>query len=380
MPLSINETVIPPGHPMADGMIEEIEVSRIQLSSDTEATPGAREPRTLFPKITGKIDELVDNYSYSFPNATNTVIKLTGTVKLHGTHADIVVNSDDTVRIQSRNRLSLDVEHDNHNAAATLLPLKNEALELRNRCKERFLKLNPGVEIAEEHPVILAGEWIGPGVQKKVALNSLPKKCFVILSVSINNKWLPDEDYADIHNESVGIYHISRGGFYHEVLDIKDHEKCKEQLLSHTVDVGKECPFAKSFGISGVGEGIVWKAEYPLSEDPRFWLKTKGPEHRHTYTDKLKKEEMNKSGKERAKTFAEAAVTEMRLEQAWDYLGEMGIMRDKAGIQEFNKWLCKDVDVEEKKAIEEMSVDKVALKKAIGIIGKNWYFTRLGGL
>ncbi len=226
--------------------------------------------------------------------------------------------------------------------------------------------------------MILAGEWIGPGVQKKVALNSLPNKYFVILSISINNKWLPDEDYADISNEPVGIYHISRGGFYHEVLDIKDPETWKEKILAHTLDVEKECPFAKSFGVSGVGEGIVWKAEYPLSEDPRFWLKTKGPEHRHTHTDKLKKAEMKGNGKESAKTFAEAAVTEMRLEQAWDYLSEMGIKRDKAGTQEFNKWLFRDVDVEEKKVIEEIGIDKVALKKAIGIIGRNWYFKRLG--
>lgn len=371
---------VTPGQPLANGLIDGIDVSRIQLTEDREASPETSEATTLFPKITGKVDELVDNYNHRFPDSPSTVIKLTGTVKLHGTHADIVIDSDNTVRLQSRNRLSLDIEHDNYNVAAILLPLKNEALELRDRCKERFLKLNPGIEIEEKHPVILAGEWIGPGVQKKVAIASLPKRCFVLLSVSINNKWQRDEDYADIHNESVGIYSISRGGFYHEVLDIKDLDTCKEKLLAHTLDVETECPFAKSFGFSGLGEGIVWKAEYPLSQDSRFWLKTKGPEHRHTHTDKLKKAEMNKSGAERAKIFAEAAVTEMRLEQAWDYLGEMGFKRDKSGTQAFNNWLVKDVDVEERKVIAEMCIDKAAVKKAIGIIGRNWYFKRLGEL
>jgi hypothetical protein len=175
----------------------------------------------------------------------------------------------------------------------------------------------------------------------------------------------------------VGIYNISRGGFYHEVLDINDTEKCKEKLLTHTLAVEQECPFAKSFGVAGLGEGIVWKAEYPLSQDSRFWLKTKGPEHRHTYTDKLKKAEMKKGGNERAKSFAEAAVTEMRLEQAWDYLDEMGIKKDKSATQQLNQWLVNDVDVEEKKVIAEMCIDKVALKKAIGIIGRNWYFKKL---
>jgi hypothetical protein len=413
LPTTKNDT---PAQKMETLLIEEIDVSRIQLNDDGELTPqmqrvypqtmdghpygpgmmaavapptpelvqpdGSEETSinsTLFPKITGKVDELIENYSYKFGTEYPT-IKLTGTVKLHGTHADIVIEPDSTIRIQSRNRLSLDIEHDNYNVATSLLPLRKEVLELRNEVRDKWYQLYAPEKLHENDPVILAGEWIGPGVQKKVAIANLPQKCFVILAVSINGEWQDDEDYANIYNETVGIYNISRGGFYREVLDFKDPETleaCKEKLLAHTLDVEKECPFAKSFGVSGLGEGIVWKAHYPLSQDPRFWLKTKGPEHRITHTDKLKKAKMNKDGAERAKTFAEAAVTEMRLQQTWDYLGEMGIKRDKSGIQAFNQWLVKDVEVEEKKDIVDMSVDKVALKKAIMLIGRNWYFKKL---
>jgi hypothetical protein len=403
-----------PAQTMESHLLEEIDVSRIQLRDGGESTTQTQGPHpqvmreqppsprltgyplpdgiqldqtkeiaphsTLFPKITGRIDELVDNFSYKY-GAEDPIIKLTGTVKLHGTHADIVIESNNTIRIQSRNRLSLNMEHDNYNVAASLLPLKEEILELRDRVKDRWQEGNIFEKMEENKPVILAGEWIGPGVQKKVAIASLPKRCFVLLAVSVNGEWQDDEDYAEIHNEKVGIYNISRGGFYKEVLDFKDPESleaCKEKLLAHTLDVERECPFAKSFGVSGVGEGIVWKAHYPLSQDPRFWLKTKGPEHRITRTDKLKKAELNKDGVERAKTFAEAAVTEMRLQQAWDYLGEMEIKRDKSGTQAFNKWLINDVEVEEKKAIADMGVDKAALKKAVNAIGKAWYFEKLG--
>jgi hypothetical protein len=403
-----------PAQTMENSLLEEIDVSRIQLGDGGESTTQSQGPHpqvmreqppgpgltgyplpdgiqldqtkeiapnsTLFPKITGRIDELVDNFTYKY-GAEDPIIKLTGTVKLHGTHADIVIESNNTVRIQSRNRLSLNMEHDNYDVAASLLPLRKEILELRDRVKDRWQEGNVFEKLDENKPVILAGEWIGPGVQKKVAIASLPKRCFVLLAVSVNGEWQDDEDYAEIHNEKVGIYNISRGGFYKEVLDFIDPESleaCNQKLLAHTLEVERECPFAKSFGISGVGEGIVWKAHYPLSQDPRFWLKTKGPEHKITRTDKLKKVELNKDGVERARTFAEAAVTEMRLQQAWDYLGEMEIKRDKSGTQSFNKWLINDVEVEEKKAIVDMGVDKAALKKAVNAIGKGWYFEKLG--
>jgi RNA ligase len=362
-------------------LVDEIDVSRIHLNNEREATPETTEPSsTLFPKITGRVDDLIENYTYKF-GTDKPLIKLTGTVKLHGTHADIVIEPDHSIRIQSRNRLSLDIEHDNYNVAARLLPLRKEILELKDRVKDKWHQLNGPEEIDEQAPIIIAGEWIGPGVQKKVAIASLPQRCFVILAISVNGEWQDDEGFAKIHNEAAGIYNISRGGFYREILDFKDKEtldRCKEKIMAHTLEVEKECPFAKSFSVSGVGEGIVWKAHYPLSQDPRFWLKTKGPEHRHTQTDRLKKDQLKNGAGERAKTFAEAAVGDMRLQQAWDFLGEMGVKRDKSATQAFNQWLVKDVEVEEKKIILEMEVDKMALKKAIGVIGRIWYFKKLG--
>ncbi|KAH8750649.1 hypothetical protein BGZ57DRAFT_834357 [Hyaloscypha finlandica] len=362
---------------MENELLEEIDVSLIKLNDGT--TLETSTPSTLFPKITGKIDELIENYTYKFgtkyPN-----INLVGTVKLHGTHAEIVIEPDNTIRLQSRNRLSLDVEHDNCDVAASLLPLKKEILELGESVKLRWRQINDNEELEDNDTIILAGEWIGPGVQKKVGISKLPKRCFVILSIFINGEWQESEGYVNIHNESAGIYNIARGGFYHEVLDFKDPETLemsKEKLMARTMEVENECPFAKSFGISGIGEGIVWKVDFPLHNGPRFWLKTKGPEHRVTQTDKLRKEEMKAGASERARTFGQAAVTEMRLLQAWDYLGEMRIRRDKKGMQAFNTWLVRDVEVEEKKGILEMEVDRVALKKAVVAIGMIWYLGRL---
>ncbi|CZT52909.1 uncharacterized protein RSE6_14313 [Rhynchosporium secalis] len=100
-----------------------------------------------------------------------------------------------------------------------------------------------------------------------------------------------------------------------------------------TLAVEKESPFRKTFGVSGVGEGIVWKAAPPLGEDARFWVKTKGPLHNVSKKEKMDKVPSNMDAREKAKAFDEAAVTELSLRQGWDYLVEMGMR----GIRKLNR-------------------------------------------
>jgi hypothetical protein len=90
---------------------------------------------TLFPKITGNLKDLAKNYHhYIHSIATNLAeilpnskvearIPLISTVKLHGTHADLVIHSNDMVLIQSRNREQLTAELDNFDMYSTLMPL-----------------------------------------------------------------------------------------------------------------------------------------------------------------------------------------------------------------------------------------------------------------
>jgi hypothetical protein len=245
-----------------------------------ESTEEAR-ASTLFPKVTGKCDEFVFNIerlrSLSESFSKLETISLVGTVKLHGAHADIVIQSDNTITIQSRNqpRLSVENNKDVNGVAAFLLPQRDTILDLKARIFARFLELNPGEKV-DACPLIIAGEWIGPGIQKKVAINELPAKVFVIISININDTWQDDELFADIHIDEKGIYNISRAGFFRHTLLLNDIESSLKSLQPMTDAVEKECPFAKTFGITGRGEGIVWKALQP-SKDTNFWLKVKGP-------------------------------------------------------------------------------------------------------
>ncbi|KAH6668176.1 hypothetical protein B0J14DRAFT_156589 [Halenospora varia] len=349
----------------------------------TAPTPEER-PSTLFPKI-GKLSDFVDAYKYKIKTETenchfdfsNTIVPLVGTVKLHGAHADIVIDQYDTVVLQSRNMVGLTAQKDVYDIAKSMFSLKPQARTLKKRFRDRFRKLNPGIPIDEEHPTIIAGEWIGPGVQKNVAISNLPRKVFVILSVSINNSWLPNGPYADICDETVGFYNISRGGFYKADLNLGAVEECHEVLMKHTLDVEKACPFGESFGISGIGEGIVWKAKHPLGNDAKYWFKTKGPLHAISTTDKLKKQPNgNQSEQSKANEFAKACVTEMRLQQGWDTMIEKGIPTNMKNMPEFFKWMWRDILDEEAKGMEALSVNKDLLKKKVVWMSKEWYLKK----
>ncbi|KAF4628855.1 hypothetical protein G7Y89_g9297 [Cudoniella acicularis] len=360
-------------------------LSTINTVPEIEESPTSERPSTLFPKIF-KVSDAVEKYKKSkeFESLEekiefhSAVIPLVGTVKLHGAHADIVIDRNDDIVLQSRNMVGLTMEKDVYDIAKTLVPLEKRLKALKKRYRERFRTLNPDVEIDEEYPTIIAGEWIGPGVQKNVAISKIADRHFVILSVSINNAWLPDELYANIDLEAAGIYNISRGGFYHEELDLKNIAKSTEILQNHTLEVEKECPFAKTFGISGIGEGIVWKMAHPLGSDARYWFKTKGPLHAVTMTEKLKKDTSGKKNKlAKANEFAQAVVTKNRLQQGWDYMSEMRIRRDMKGIAVYIKWMWEDVNAEEKEEMERLEVDKDILQKKVVWLSKEWYLQKL---
>ena len=209
-----------------------------------------------------------------------------------------------------------------------------------------------------------------------VALIQLPKRHFVIVSVRINGAWVFDPDYGDIDAEPVGIYNISRAGFYYLDLDLANIEDAEAKIDRLVKDVEKECPYALTFGISGIGEGIVWKSRQFWS-DPEFWFKSKGDEFmvKAAKEPGLDLEKLRAS--ERADEFAKLVTTVNRMQQGWDFLEEMKIARDRSGTGRFLSWLVDDCMTEEGREIEEAGIDKVKLKSAICLIGRRWYRERV---
>lgn len=171
-------------------------------------------PRTtLYPKTSGKVKDFIHDITYCRDNNstfTAVNIEIVGTVKLHGVHADIVIDEENTIRFQSRNVENIRIENDVCGWARAMLPLRNEILKIKQQCLDVYQKLHLGVVIDGEEPVIIAGEWIGPGVQKNVAISLFPQKAFVIFGLCINGSWQPTEPYKDVKNEACRIYNICR--------------------------------------------------------------------------------------------------------------------------------------------------------------------------
>lgn len=331
--------------------------------------PRARieERTTLYPKIKKLSDFIYPARRLGEASS----IHLTGSVKLHGTHADIVfVNGTDEIRLQSRNQLAISVNRDNSGFAAFIKATdKKVILKLRDQILERYRKLNGGQEAKGD--VVIAGEWCGTGIQKKVALTAVPR-LFAIISIKINDSWMPDWEYGDICNEEARFFHISKAGFFTETLYFHNVAASEKTITQITDAIDKECPFGKALGVSGRGEGVVWKATKHCS-DPELWFKSKGDLLAVSHSDKIPKDAVAKGNKERVKNFAQAIVTDNRLEQGWGYLDQ----KEAAGFREFLGWVLNDCLAEEQREMEMHQIDKGKLKAAIAHLVKPWFFARL---
>ena len=328
---------------------------------------------TLYPKI-HKLSDLVHNINrYEHANDNEGIISLTGTVKLHGTHADIVFASatSEGYRLQSRNKRDLyPGKEDNAGYASYVESIgKQRILNLREKIVARYRELNP--EVPVEGEVILAGEWCGKGIQKGVGIAEIPP-FLVIISISINNEWVQDSKYEDIHDEEARIFNISRAGFYHHELRLDDVQASEVAIKQWVDAVDKECPFAKALGVTGRGEGIVWKADH-LCGNATFWFKSKADAHAVSHSDKLPPSAVDLANKERVANFAKAIVTEVRMEQGWQLLEK----KEASHTGQFLSWVTKDCFEEEQREMEQLSISRNQLKPAIIQIAKAWFQQRL---
>jgi hypothetical protein len=368
------------------GTSQPLRMSSEKMSQATVADTASPDS-TLYPKITTHVDDIVENLRHlnSDPEKPESEVVLEpipiiGTVKLHGTHADIVIHSDDTITFQSRNLIHLSTTKDNQGFAAAMSTRTKALLGLRDLYLTRWRELNPTSTLEESSPVIIAGEWIGTKIQRGVAIAQLSRR-FVIVSIKINDQWERDEDYSDISLPDHDIYNASRAGIYHATLYPGDVPRTLAEVERLAEEVAAICPFAATFGIEGEGEGLVWKlAPQHYNADPTLWFKTKGGRFKPTFFRPPRKTvSVDTVEESRRAAAAVAAVwcSEQRMEQGWEVLLEKGIERDMEGLGEWLKWVQHDILIEERGDIKKNSVDDAALKIEIAKIGKVWYLGML---
>lgn len=272
-------------------------------------------------------------------------VEYVGTCKLHGSNASVRFTVDGQIIAQSRNR-ELSIGDDNFGFAAFV-----------EKNKEGFDHLRAYLPQGE---VVIYGEWCGRGIQDKVAISQLDRH-FVAFSYLFEDKMtqifrLHIELLRDLN--TAGIFLITQIPTYHVTVDFSRPEESVEELTKLTYLVEDECPWAKLFGISGIGEGIVWAptGDYPFN----MWFKTKGLEHKKGEKADRKVEVAPEVIREK-RELAEKLLPKWRLEQGINALREKGLDIDPKNIGEYLKWVCQDVLKEETDVIVASGLDWKAI-------------------
>ena len=322
-------------------------------------------------------------------------LTLLGTVKLHGTHADVVAvrHADDTWRwhVQSRNR-KLEAGSDNMGCFAFLSAGPVDALI------EAVVARHRDLHGWEPDRIEIAGEFCGGNIQKHVALNQLPRM-FVAFGVRIDGMWRGFGDYSGAFDSfaAAGVYSVLRAPSHRIAVDTRDLTASEPELMALTASAAAACPFAATFGIDGRGEGLVWTVE-EWKADSRIWFKTKGAEFAGAVWKEEKEDEegesndkqgrrKERSGREAAAQFAKCAVREPRLLQGLEYLSEMGLPiltaedRDRAAGP-FVSWVIADVLKEEWdvlaswEGLGDAAAGDREVRTQIGRIARQWLASR----
>lgn len=312
------------------------------------------------------------------PNKKLPSITFHGSVKLHGTNSGIG-NLGDEIWFQSRTNIVTPTKDNNGFAASMSSNAHTDWL------KDTFCYLRSSHCVSDDEIIVIFGEWCGGSIQKGVALNELDKR-FVIFDVRVvgeerddhgnfvNDRWLPIDG---IRNHSLNVYNIHDYTCWEIEIDLNEPESAIEKLDALTAEVGKECPFAKAFDVSGTGEGIVWKVIY---EGSRYAFKIKDEAHKNVKSKK-KKTALDPEKVASIKEFVDYSVTENRLNQAIEQVFTINNEEPTIkGTGNFLKWLVNDIVTEE---IETLSSSGLSAKEVSGEIskkGREWFFKYLDGL
>lgn len=297
-------------------------------------------------------------------------LKFRGTVKLHGTNAGIVYDVDtDTFTYQSRERV---LELTSDNAGFMLNMMRHENVWRDVACQAMREIFVPEQKITK---VAIFGEWCGSGIQKGVALTELPKM-FVVFAIKVvfedeSTKWLPIGE-IDLHLPEDKLFNIDTFTTYEIDVDFNHPELAQNKMIEITEEVEKECPVGKYFGVSGIGEGVVWTCVSDGWNDSGTWFKVKGEKHSVSKVRTLAAVDVEAVAN--LKAFVDSVVTEARLEQGLDNLVREQLKPfEMTSMGDFLRWVYNDVLKEETDTIVANGIDPKKLGGAIANVARPWF-------
>lgn len=281
-----------------------------------------------------------------------------GTVKLHGTNAGVCYNTIDGLWVQSRENI-ITPEQDNAGFAFFVEANKAHFFQLMDTIVDR-LHIDTTL-----NTISIYGEWCGGNIQKGVGIINLPKSFFIFgvkITPNVDANDLEDVkknpaywvDSTFLRNNQARIYNINDFQTWEMDINFNEPEMSQNKLSELTIAVENECPVAKAFGFSGVGEGIVWTTEFK-GVVHRF--KVKGEKHSASKVKTLAAVDTEKING--IKEFVEYAVTESRFNQGIEKTFTNGEPIDIKKMGALMKWIIDDIIKEE---MDTMSANKLEPK------------------
>jgi len=287
------------------------------------------------------------------------IIEYSGTVKLHGSNLGLRRHNGQFIP-QSRTQV-LGGDNDCYGFAAHIRSIPES--ELHSMFDQVY---------GTSSDVTIFGEWIGPGIQRKVAVNEFPNKQWVLFGAWDDNaqQYIKIPRGVEIPNHH--IYNIGRVPTFSITIDFKNPGDVLEELETLTLKVEEQCPWGKQFGIEGVGEGIVWTPTTNY-HDSQLWFKVKGSRHKRG-NNTHQKETLDPIVHRNVTTLIELILPEDRLFQGLEHLSELGLPVDLKSTGSYLKWINTDIRKEEMHHVDASEFDWKFLVPGVNERAKRFFF------
>jgi hypothetical protein len=311
-----------------------------------------------FRKCIKEVQQYCSHNSLPLPT-----LKFKGSVKLHGTNAGVELPANIP---QSRNCIL--TEQNNNFGFWTF----------HNERKNIFKKIYEKLNIP--YPIVIYGEFAGKGIQQNVAISNIEKSFFIfgIKVITGEDSWYWLEDFNLYDNEeeldSLSFYKIyDLHGLSPKNLEIEidfnSPELSVPKLQELTLSVEQECPIAKQFGFSGIGEGIVW--EHITETGQMLSFKVKGEKHSSSKVKVLANVDVEKVNS--VNEFVDKVLTESRLLQFYNELSSPTVK----DIGTFLKNISNDILKEESDTLEESGLTMKDIGSKLSKQAKEWFMEKI---
>ena len=300
------------------------------------------------------------------------ILTATGTVKLHGTNASVCYNARDGLWVQSKKNI-INVENDNA-GFAFFVEVHQDLF--------KTIFANIGREhgyTGEDETITIFGEWAGIGIQKGVGVSELEKAVYIFgVKISPNSEgidafWLDQKDIR--FPVGPNIYNIIDFKTFNIVIDFNNPLLSNNEMVKMVQSVEDECPVSKQFGVSGIGEGIVFTVKF---KDKTYRWKMKGD--KHAGESKVKTADKVDDAKlQLIIDIVEKVTPEWRLTQMYDETFDVinGGCGDIKKTGDYLRAVIKDIMKEELIVISEAGLAPKDINSSIAKKARSWFMAKL---